>query len=118
MFDVPGYRIVRVLGVVYGLTVRARNWAATLGMVAKSIAGGELKWFTNMLYSARNDAINRMVEECLRRGGNAVVAMGFDQGSLETYATTTAYGTACLVEKIDDSAPEYPQLAKGSSEPA
>jgi hypothetical protein len=49
MFDVPGYRVVRVLGAVYGLTVRTRNWAASLGMVLKSVAGGELRWFTNMV---------------------------------------------------------------------
>ncbi len=49
MFDVPGYRIVKVLGAVYGLTVRSRNWAAGLGMVLKSMAGGELRWFTNMV---------------------------------------------------------------------
>jgi uncharacterized protein YbjQ (UPF0145 family) len=49
MFDVPGYRVVRVLGAVYGLTVRSRNWAAGLGMVLKSIAGGELRWFTDMV---------------------------------------------------------------------
>jgi uncharacterized protein YbjQ (UPF0145 family) len=51
MFDVPGYRVVRVLGAVYGLTVRTRNWAASLGMVLKSVAGGELRWFTNMVCS-------------------------------------------------------------------
>lgn len=49
MFDVPGYRVVKVLGAVYGLTVRSRNWAAGLGMVVKSIAGGELQWFTTMV---------------------------------------------------------------------
>lgn len=49
MFDVPGYRVVRVLGAVYGLTVRSRNWAAGLGMVIKSLAGGELRWFTSMV---------------------------------------------------------------------
>jgi hypothetical protein len=49
MYDVPGYRVVRVLGAVYGLTVRSRNWAASMGMVLKSIAGGELQWFTNMV---------------------------------------------------------------------
>ena len=49
MFDVPGYRVVRVLGAVYGLTVRSRNWAAGLTMVLKSIAGGELRWFTDMV---------------------------------------------------------------------
>jgi hypothetical protein len=51
MFDIPGYRIVRILGAVYGLTVRSRNWAAGLGMVLRSIAGGELRWFTNMVSS-------------------------------------------------------------------
>lgn len=49
MFDVPGYRVIKVLGAVYGITVRSRNWAAGLGMVLKSIAGGELRWFTNMV---------------------------------------------------------------------
>ena len=38
-----------VLGAVYGLTVRSRNWAASLGMVLKSVAGGELRWFTNLV---------------------------------------------------------------------
>lgn len=49
MFDVPGYRVVKVLGAVYGITVRSRNWAAGLTMVIKSVAGGELKWFTSMV---------------------------------------------------------------------
>lgn len=49
MFDIPGYRVIKVLGAVYGLTVRSRNWAASMGMVIKSIAGGELRWFTSMV---------------------------------------------------------------------
>lgn len=49
MFDLPGYRIVKVLGTVYGLTVRSRNWAAGLGMVLKSVVGGELRWYTNLV---------------------------------------------------------------------
>lgn len=43
------YRVVRVLGTVYGMTVRTRNWAAGIGMGLKSMVGGELKWFTNMV---------------------------------------------------------------------
>lgn len=49
MYDIPGYKVVRVLGTVYGLTVRSRNWAAGLGMVTKSIVGGELPWFTSLV---------------------------------------------------------------------
>jgi len=111
MFDVPGYRVVRVLGAVYGLTVRSRNWAAGLGMVLKSIAGGELRWFTDMLYSARNDAISRIVSETQARGGNAVIAMRFDASDLGGFAQVCAYGTAAIVEKIDDSVETPPQLA-------
>jgi hypothetical protein len=49
MFNIPGYKVIRVLGTVYGLTVRSRNIAASLGMILKSMAGGELRWFTNMV---------------------------------------------------------------------
>ncbi|KEZ46364.1 YjfJ protein [Scedosporium apiospermum] len=112
MFDITGYRIVKVLGAVYGLTVRSRNWAASFGMVLKSVAGGELRWFTSMLYSCRNDAISRVVAETKARGGNAVICLRFDAGDLGGFAQVCAYGTACLVEKIDESAAEVPQLAK------
>ncbi|EMR68144.1 putative upf0145 domain-containing protein [Eutypa lata UCREL1] len=49
MFDLPGYKVVRVLGTVYGLTVRSRDWAVSLSMVIKSIAGGDLRWFTSVV---------------------------------------------------------------------
>ena len=110
MFDIPGYRITKVLGAVYGLTVRSRNWAASLGMVLRSVAGGELRWFTSMLYSCRNDAISRVVAETKSRGGNAVVALRFDAGDLAGFAQVCAYGTAVAVEKVEDGAAEVPQL--------
>ncbi|KAK4447541.1 hypothetical protein QBC34DRAFT_130812 [Podospora aff. communis PSN243] len=112
MFDVPGYRVVRVLGAVYGITVRTRNWGASLAMVIKSVAGGELKWFTNMLYTARNDAISRIVAETQSRGGNAVIALRFDAGELGGFAQVCAYGTAAVIEKIDESVETHPQLVK------
>lgn len=111
MFDIPGYRVVRTLGVVYGISVRSRNWAASFGMVLKSIAGGELRWFTSMLYNCRNDAISRVVTETKQRGGNAVIALRFDAGELGGFAQVCGYGTACVVEKIEDSPAVAPQLA-------
>ncbi|OIW34591.1 DUF74-domain-containing protein [Coniochaeta ligniaria NRRL 30616] len=112
MNDIPGYRVVKVLGAVYGLTVRSRNWAAGFGMVVKSIAGGELKWFTDMLYNARNDAISRLVAESQSRGGNAVIALRFDAADLGGFAQVCAYGTAAVVEKVDPAVADYPQLVK------
>ncbi|KAB5580214.1 putative heavy-metal-binding-domain-containing protein [Coniochaeta sp. 2T2.1] len=112
MNEIPGYRVVKVLGAVYGLTVRSRNWAAGFGMVMKSIAGGELKWFTDMLYDARNDAISRLVAETQSRGGNAVIALRFDAADLGGFAQVCGYGTACVVEKIDPAVEVPTQLAK------
>ena len=100
--DLPGYKIEQVLGTVYGITVRSRNVMATMGMVAKSFAGGELSWFTSMLYSCRNDSIARVVDECKARGGNAIICLRFDTASMSGFAQTAAYGTACRVVKMDD----------------
>ncbi|KAG5923284.1 hypothetical protein E4U42_005003 [Claviceps africana] len=73
-------RNCQVLGRVYGISVRSRNLAASLGMVLKSLGGGELRWFTSVLYSCRNDSIRRVVNECKRRGGNAAICLRFDVG--------------------------------------
>lgn len=112
MFDIPGCRVTKVLGAVYGLTVRSRNWAAGIGMVLKSIVGGELGWFTSMLYSCRNDALSRVVTETKARGGNAVICLRFDAADLGGFAQVCAYGTACVVEKIEGGPTEAPQLVK------
>jgi uncharacterized protein YbjQ (UPF0145 family) len=110
MNDLPGYRVVKVLGTVYGITVRSRNIAAGITMVIKSMAGGELRWFTTMLYNCRNDSVSRLVEETRSRGGNAVIAMRFDAADLGGFAQTAAYGTAVLVEKLEDANVEATQL--------
>jgi uncharacterized protein YbjQ (UPF0145 family) len=101
MNDIPGYRVIRVLGTVYGLTVRSRNWGADIASVLKSAVGGEMKFLTNLLCTARNSAVERMVGECLGRGGNAIIALRFDTGEISAFAQVCAYGTACIVEKIE-----------------
>jgi uncharacterized protein YbjQ (UPF0145 family) len=108
MNEVPGYRVVRVLGAVYGLTVRSRNWGADIAQIFKSVVGGELKYFTSMMYTSRNSAVERMVGECMGKGGNAIIAMRFDTGEIGGFAQVCAYGTACVVERIDE-------LKEGSS---
>lgn len=121
------------------MTVRTRNWAAGIGMGLKSMVGGELKWFTSMvsarpepglghgfcnrgglllidgppqMYSARNEAVSRACDECQKRGGNAIIAMRFDMADLAGFTQVCAYGTAALVEKVDEDAAEVPQLNK------
>ena len=82
MNDLPGYRIVKVLGTVYGITVRARNWGADLGSFLKSSIGGEIRYFTKLMYTSRNSALERLVGECMQRGGNAIIALRFDQNEV------------------------------------
>jgi uncharacterized protein YbjQ (UPF0145 family) len=82
MNDIPGYRVVKVLGAIYGLTVRSRNWGTDIGAFLRSSVGGEIRYFTNLMYTSRNAAVERMVGECLGRGGNAIIALRFDQSEV------------------------------------
>lgn len=101
MNDMPGYRVVKILGTIYGITVRSRNWGADIGSLLRSSVGGELKYLTNLMYTSRNSAVERLVGECMQRGGNAIIAMRFDQGQVGAWSQVCAYGTAVVVEKID-----------------
>ncbi|OZJ02189.1 hypothetical protein BZG36_05492 [Bifiguratus adelaidae] len=100
--DLPGYEVVQVLGVVYGLTVRSRNLVANIGAGLKSMVGGELGVLTNNLYMSRNKAVDRMIGECMGRGGNAIIAFRYDTGEVGSIANEVcAYGTAVVVKKIE-----------------
>ena len=113
--DLAGYRIVKQLGAIYGLTVRARNWGMDLGGLLKSSVGGEIRPFTTMLYRARNHAMDRLVGECMARGGNAVLAVRFDIAAQGALSQVCAYGTAVIVEEIK---PVNQLSAQPSEQPA
>lgn len=69
------------------------------------------------LYSARNDAIGRIVSETQSRGGNAIIALRFDAADLGGWAQVCAYGTAAYIEKIDSNeSPTHPQLVHHDKE--
>src|SRR3982750_785787 len=93
--DLPGYRITRVLGEVFGLTVRSRNIGSQLGAGLKSVFGGELKGMTKALADSRQQVIDRMVEEAQTKGADAIVAMRFDTSEMgNNWTEICAYGTA------------------------
>jgi uncharacterized protein YbjQ (UPF0145 family) len=99
MNDVPGYRVTRVLGECFGLTVRSRNLFSQLGAGFKSLGGGELKGMTKNLYASREEVIARMVEEAVAKGANAVLAMRFDTSEMGgNWTELCAYGTAVVIE--------------------
>ncbi len=96
--DVPGYRVDRVIGEVFGLTVRSRNIGSQLGAGLKSLAGGELRGLTKTLVASRNQAMERLIEQVRARGGNAVLTMRFDVTEAGGSGTEIcAYGTAAVI---------------------
>ena len=96
---VPGKTITRFFGVVSGSTVRAKHIGKDILASFKNIVGGELRAYTELLTEAREDAIERMVEEAASLGANAVVNVRFSTSSVaQGAAELFAYGTAVNVE--------------------
>jgi uncharacterized protein YbjQ (UPF0145 family) len=99
--DVPGYRIDAVYGEVFGLTVRSRNAFSQMGAGLKSMFGGELKGMTKALVDSRNEVMQRMIQEAINRGANAIVGMRFDTSEMgDVWTEICAYGTAVTISRI------------------
>ena len=93
--EVPGKKIAQVLGVVRGSTVRARNIGRDIGAGFKNLVGGEIKTYTDMANNARDEAFNRMVNQAISSGADAVIGMRFVTSMIMQGASEmVAYGTA------------------------
>ena len=93
--SVPNKSIVEILGVVRGNTIRARWFGRDIMAGLKQIVGGEIKSYTKMLTDAREEAINRMIEEAKGLGADAVVNIRFTTSTvMRGAAEILAYGTA------------------------
>ena len=99
MNDLPGQRIADVKGQVFGVVVRSRGLGGNITAFVRSIGGGEIHEYTQMLEDARRQAIDRMVQNATAMGANAVLAMRFDSSELgQTMSEVVAYGTAVVAE--------------------
>ena len=93
--EVPGKKIVKVLGIVRGNTVRARNIGRDIGAGLKNLIGGEIKTYTDMVSNARDEAYNRMVNDAIKMKADAVINMRFMTSMIMQGASEMlAYGTA------------------------
>ena len=96
--EVPGAKVVNVLSVVRGSTVRARNIGRDIGAGLKSIIGGEIKTYTEMTAQARDEAYNRMVNEAVKLGADAIIGVRFMTSMVMAGASEMlAYGTAVKI---------------------
>ena len=93
--EVPGKKISENLGVVKGNTVRARNIGRDIGAGLKSIVGGEVKTYTEMIKQSREEALNRMINEAQGKGADAIIGVRFMTSMIMQGASEMlAYGTA------------------------
>lgn len=104
-YEVPCHRIIQVHGDVFGLAVRARNFASDLGASLINLVGGEVTSYTELLVDSRNQARERMWREARVRGANAVVAARFDCHEVGGMSEVVAYGTAVTVEPLQQPPP-------------
>lgn len=96
---VPGKRVVRVLGMVRGNTVRCRNIGKDLTALMKNITGGEVREYTKLMAECREQALDRMREDAAKLGANAVVGARFGTSEImEHAAEILVYGTAVVIE--------------------
>ena len=106
MNDLPGYRIDAVLGEVMGMTVRSANIGANLVASFRSIGGGEVNEYTQLVYDPRQQVMDRMWQQAVQRGANAIIAMRFDTGEIAAaFTEICCYGTAVVVSPIAEGEP-------------
>ncbi|MCD6451495.1 MAG: YbjQ family protein [Acidobacteria bacterium] len=97
--DIPGMKIVKVMGLVRGNTVRARHLGRDIMAGLRNVVGGEIHEYTKLLAEAREQALDRMKEAAEKLGANAVVGARFSTSMvMSAAAEMLVYGTAVLVK--------------------
>ncbi|WP_407891433.1 heavy metal-binding domain-containing protein [Lacticaseibacillus sp. N501-2] len=92
--NIPG-RQYEIIGEVFGLTTQSKNVFSNIGAGLKNVVGGEIKAYTSMLHDSREKAIERLRQEAVNKGADAVVMMRFDSGAIGgDMQSVAAYGTA------------------------
>jgi uncharacterized protein YbjQ (UPF0145 family) len=97
--DLPGYRVVKHLGIVRGITVRSRSVIGNIGAAVQIFFGGNITLYTRLAEETRSEAYDQLVEHAREMGANAVLAMRYDANEIASAVTEVlAYGTAVVVE--------------------
>lgn len=94
----PGYKVDKVLGLVYGITVRSRGLGGNILAGLRTIAGGEIHEYTEMAHQARQQALDRLADHAKSMGANVVISVMFDSTEIgTTMDEIIAFGTAVVV---------------------
>ncbi len=96
---IAGHRVIETKGQTFGLVVRSRGFSGNLIAGLRSLGGGEIHEYTELLEDTRRQALDRLVRNATLMGANAVVSMRFDSSEIaNTMSEIVAYGTAVVVE--------------------
>ena len=99
--ELPGYRIVRNLGIVRGIIVRSRSLLGSIGAGLQTIVGGNITLLTELCEKTREESFELMLQHAAAHGANAVINMRYDATEVMQGVTEVlAYGTAVQVERI------------------
>jgi len=97
--EIAGKRIVRTVGLVKGNTIRARHLGQDIAAFFRNVVGGEVKEYTKLIAEAREQALDRMIEDARAKGANAIIMVRFSTSQImQGAAELLAYGTAVVVE--------------------
>lgn len=103
---IAGHRVVETKGQTFGLVVRSRGFSGNLIAGLRSLGGGEIHEYTQLLEDTRRQALDRLVQNATVMGANAIISMRFDSSEMASYMTEiVAYGTAVVVAP-DANAPQ------------
>lgn len=96
---VPGFRRTKTLGQVFGVVVRSRGIGGNIVASLRTLVGGEIHEYTQLLEEARRQAVDRLVANATAMGANAVIMMRFDSSEIgQMMSEIVAYGTAVVLE--------------------
>jgi len=97
--QIEGKTIAKTIGLVKGSTIRARHLGKDIMAGLRGVVGGEITEYTKMMAEAREEAIQRMVEDAEKQGANAIVSMRFSTSMImQNAAEILAYGTGVVLE--------------------
>lgn len=99
--NIAGYRVRETKGECFGVVVRSRGIGGNVMAGLRSLVGGEIHEYTELLEEARGHAVNRLIKNATQMGANAIVMMRFDSSEIgQTMSEIVAYGTAVVIEEI------------------
>lgn len=97
--EIPNKNIVETIGLVQGSTVQSKHVGRDIGASLKTLVGGEIRGYSDLMREARDEALARLKEEAEKQGANAIIGMRYQTSQImQTASEVIAYGTAVKVE--------------------